>query len=708
MNFNQFLLILKARTKIILAVLGLVVLTTLIINLLLPKTYKATSSLVLNYKGVDPVTGLTLPAQLMPGYMATQVDIITSRSVALKVVDNLKFAENSSAQKQFQEATGGKGDMRAFFADKLMGGLDAKPSRESSVIEISFSGTDPDFAATMANAFADAYQETSIQLKGDLSQKASEFLGEKTIALRKNLEEAQARLSKYQQEKGLTSVMGNLDVESARLNDLSSQLVSAQSQSFDSASRQLRTRGDADESPDVAANPVVQNLNIEITRAESKLSELGQRIGASHPHYQQAEAELNKLKSQLQEAKHKAAASIGGSAHINQQRESELRSALTTQKARVLELNLSRDELTVLQRDVENAQRAVDSASQRFTQTALEGSSNQADIAVLSPAIAPLHKSSPRTMFNLILAGFLGTFLGISAGLLTEARDSRVRRREDAVKLLQVPVLATISYKPILPKVKELVESVCTIFNKLMRKPRSLDNLARPFKVSISQQMTSQNTEDVIANRTGTEIITVMQPYAPQMDVLRGLRSQLMMRGFEQNRHSLAIVSANANEGSSYLAANLALTFAQLGKRTLLVDANLRDPHQHLIFNVKPNTGLTDILSGNAGLVTSTQIGALENLQLISAGAVSPNSHELLSHSTFKQFLNQAEAQFDVVLIDAAPAIFAADAQDIVMHCGAVLLVSRLNYTPQADLLELRDQMTVTGTQVIGSVINDF
>ncbi len=447
MNFTQFLLILKARRRIILITFGITVLATLAINLLLPKSYKAVTSLVLNYKGIDPVTGLTLPAQLMPGYMATQIDIITSRNVALKVVDLLKITENTMALEQFNKATKGKGDIRAWFADLLLNNLEAKPSRESSVIEIAFNGGDPEFAANVANTFAEAYQQTNIQLKVEPAQKAAEFLGAQTKTLRANLEAAQARLSKYQQEKGLTSVMGNLDVESARLNDLSSQLVMAQSQTFEATSRQQRTSGNGDESPDVAANPVVQNLKIEITRAESKFSELSQRVGESHPQYLAAQAELNKLKSQLLEETRKATNTIGGTAHIHQQRESEIRAALAAQKARVLELNLSRDELSVLQRDAENAQRAMDAASQRFTQTTLEGSANQTDIAVLNPAIAPQRAASPRVFFNTLLSVFLGGMLGIGLGLLAEMVDRRVRSRDDIGELLKVPVFAVINSK---------------------------------------------------------------------------------------------------------------------------------------------------------------------------------------------------------------------------------------------------------------------
>ena len=444
MNFAQFLLILKARRIIFLSVLFLTVAMTLVVNLILPNTYRAISSIVLNSKGTDPVSGITMPAAMMPGYITTQIDIITSPKVAIKVVDKLKLTENKVIIDKFNKSTEGKGDIKAWAADLLLANIDAKPSRDSSVVEISFTGADPIFAATIANAFAEAYQETNIQLKVEPAQKAAEFLGEQTKVLRSNLEEAQAKLAKYQQEKGLTSVMGNLDVESARLNDLSSQLVVAQNQTFESASRQERTGGNGEESPDVAANPVVQSLKVDITRAESKFSELSQRLGPSHPQYQQALAELNKLKSQLQEERRKVTTTIGGTASINKQREGEIRASLAKQKARVLELNLTRDQLSVLQRDVENAQRAMDAASQRFTATTLEGSANQTDIAILNPATPPVKPSSPRVIFNTVLSFFLGGLLAMALSLLAERFDRRLRSRED-INDLEMPVLALIN-----------------------------------------------------------------------------------------------------------------------------------------------------------------------------------------------------------------------------------------------------------------------
>jgi chain length determinant protein EpsF len=451
MNFSQFIRILKARRLIFIATLSLVVISTLVAGLIIPKTYKAVASIVLNSKGSDPVTGMTLPASMMPGYISTQLEIITSEKVALKVVEKLKLTESQAALAMFNKATKGKGEIKTWMANLLLKNLEARPSRDSSIVDISFSGTDPEFVAMMANAFAEAYQETNIQLKVQPAQKAAEFLGLQTKILRNNLEDAQAKLAKYQQTKGLTSVAGSMDVESARLNDLSSQLVAVQNQAYEARSRQERTGGTGDESPDLAANPMVQNLKMDIARAESKFSELSDRLGPSHPKYQQSMAEITKLKSQLQEEKVKARSTIGGNASIQKQREAEIRAALAAQKARVLELNLARDQLTVLQRDLENAQRAMDQASQRLTQTSLEGSVNQTDIAILNPATPPLIADSPRVLFNTILAFFLGGMLGIFMSLTAEKLDRRIRCCDDISELLELPVLALINSRPVGP-----------------------------------------------------------------------------------------------------------------------------------------------------------------------------------------------------------------------------------------------------------------
>ena len=448
MNLLQFFLILKARYRIILATFLLVVITTAVVSLLWPKSYTATTSLLLNYKGMDPVTGLTLPAQLMPGYMATQVDIIQSQKVAAQVVEKTGLAKSPQAQAQFQDATEGKGDINTWLGNLLLKNLDIKPSRESSIIEVSFKGADPNFSAAIANAFAETYLETSIQLKVEPAQKAAGYFGQQIKALRDNLEAAQSKLSKYQQDKGITSVDDRLDVESSRLNELSGQLSIAQSQTIDAQSRNSSAQRNAANSPDVSLSPVVQSLKIDVARAESKLAELSQRLSKNHPQYQSTVSELDNLKSQLRQEIQRTTENISGTAKIGQQREAELKQQVAIQKAKVLELNQLRAEMTVLQKDVETAQLAMTAVTQRFSQTSIEGQSNQSDISILNVAQPPTNPSSPKVFMNILIAVFLGSLLGISLGFLAELADRRVRSKDDLIDILEVPVFAVIDGKP--------------------------------------------------------------------------------------------------------------------------------------------------------------------------------------------------------------------------------------------------------------------
>jgi len=448
MNVQQFLLILLARKKIILATLFVMVALALGYSLVQNKTYKATASVLLNYKGVDPLTGLTMPGNLLPGYMATQIDIISSKNVALRVVDTLRLASSPAVVQQFNEANEGKGSVRDWLADLLLKKLEIVPSRESSVVEISFKGADPAFAAAVANAFADEYQKITVQLKTEPAKNASNYFNEQTKQLRDNLEAAQARLSKYQQEKGIVSLDNNrVDVELSRLNELSSQLVGAQTAAMEASSRQAAAGSSAFGSPDVANNGLIQTMRANLAVAEGKFADTSQRYGRNHPQYQAAKAELDKVRAELNAATGTVTRSVGANAEVFRQRETELRKAMDEQKAKVLQLNTARNELGVLLKDLDSAQHAFDAASQRFSQTRIEAQSTQSDISVLNPAVAPTTPSGPRVLLNTLVGFLAGTILGVGLALLVELLNRPVRSASDVKDLLGIPVLGTVEWK---------------------------------------------------------------------------------------------------------------------------------------------------------------------------------------------------------------------------------------------------------------------
>jgi succinoglycan biosynthesis transport protein ExoP len=449
MSLSQLLLALRARYRIVLLTLAVTVAAAVIISLLLPKTYMAGVSMVVNYKGVDPVTGLSQPTQMMPGYIATQVDIIKSRSTALRVVDDLKLADSPAVRQQFADATDGRGNVRDWLADLLLSKVDAVPSRESSVINITFKGTDPEFVAAVANSFATAYLNLSVQLRTDPVQQASGYITTQIKLLRDQYERAQSRLSKYQEENNIYSADNRVDVETTRLNDLSSQLVAVQSQLMEASSRRRQAEGSAATSPDVQSNPLIQTLRSNLAAAEAKFADTSQRLAPNHPQYISAKSEVDKLRSNLEEQVRLTSSSVSANANILQARENELRAALAAQKTKVQALNGARDEFSVLTNEMENARRAYEMAGQRFNQTSLEGQSKQADIAVLTAATAPLSPSGPRVLLNVAVSVVIGLVLGLGAVLVLELLDQRVRSASHLGEAFGLPVLGVID-KPLL------------------------------------------------------------------------------------------------------------------------------------------------------------------------------------------------------------------------------------------------------------------
>ena len=455
MNLQQLLRILRARWLLMVATLAIVVGATVAVSLLIPPRYTATAAVVVDFKGVDPISGGALPLLVpMSGYLATQVDIIRSHSVARRAVDLLKLADNPSARELYLQETEGKGNIRDWLADLLLKYLEVEPSREGSVINISYTGNDPRFSAAVANAIVQSYINTNLDMKVGPARQTNTFFNEQIEKLKSNLEKAQSRLSDYQRAKGIIATDERLDVENARLNELSSQLVAAQAQTYDSVSRQHQVeefvaRGEIPHTlPDVLSNPVIQNLKANLTQLEVKENDLSSRVGRNHPAYRSVTAEIGAVKQKLLGEMKIIAGTLRSSANLAKQREDRISSALGAQRAKVLQMKGVRDEQAVLVREVENAQRAYDAAMGRMTQTKLESQTTQTNVMVINEAIEPLDPSFPKLFLNVLLSIILGSMLALGFALLREISDRIVRSESDMAEALGVPVLGVIGRQP--------------------------------------------------------------------------------------------------------------------------------------------------------------------------------------------------------------------------------------------------------------------
>jgi chain length determinant protein tyrosine kinase EpsG len=209
-------------------------------------------------------------------------------------------------------------------------------------------------------------------------------------------------------------------------------------------------------------------------------------------------------------------------------------------------------------------------------------------------------------------------------------------------------------------------------------------------------------------NGFSPELAAAYQPFSAEVEALRTLRTQLKLRWFNGRRKHLALIGALPGAGCSYHAANLAVVFSQLGERTLLIDANLRDPRQALIFNLGNRQGLTEILSDRVNQIPLVRIPALGNLSVLPAGAVPPNPGELLSRGSLPKFLTQLDKNFDIILIDTPPAMSCTDAQTIAFQAGSALIVARMDHTRLSDISAINDSLATTSTEVAGVVLSKF
>jgi chain length determinant protein tyrosine kinase EpsG len=818
MTLQQFLAILRGRWRLAMATMTLVVAAVVSVSLLLPKKYTAKAQVLVDVKGPDPILGLVLPAQMLPAYMATQVDIVTSQKVALMVVDALRIHENPVAIERWRDETDGVGSIRHFYADLLFRNLEVRPARDSSLLTIAYTAVDPSFSAAVANAFAQAYLDTSVQIKVEPAKQTSGFFTMQTQALRDRLEAAQSRLSAYQRDKGIVSADERLDVENARLAELSTQLTALQAQTVEAAERrklaqERSARGSAGDVPEVLQSGLIQQLTAEQARLEGRLKEQATTFGPSHPDIVKLREQIAEIKSRVADETATVMGSIVNTSWIFTQREAELKAALEKQRAKVLQIKQVRDDLAVLQRDVENAQKNHDLVAARLGQSTLESQNSQANGVLLNPAVEPVKPSSPRVLLNTAVSAVLGGLLGIAVALAAELRRRRIRSSADLNAAAAVPVMGVLRDRNARPSRRtravpgarglrsalglrgrppalsaqhhggvETHAFAPTLFDALPDdEPHTIPvpprgtggdsataEAAAPARSAAATAARKQPLgrimveagmiqepaverilawarqekirfgEAAIQSRLATEaqvrkalayqfdypvlergtrgvsdeLVAAFESHNPVVADLRRLRSQIHARqtdpsGAHGHRalQAIAVVSPSPGEGKTFVAANLAVTFSQMGQRTLLIDGDLATGRIHELFGFDNRTGLSAMLNGRILPGAIRRVPDLRDLTVITSGGEAPNATDLLSRETFEHLLTSFRKLYDVVLIDTSAAAGDPDAELIARRAGACVVVAREGRSDFDAVHDLTADLEAIDVSVIGSVL---
>ena len=455
MTLELFFYTLRARWRAFALVLAATVISAALVSLLMPKTYRATASVIADVRDEQSLSNtqrILFNPQERLGYLQTQVDVITSQKVARMVVNELKLAENPKAIEEYAKVRD-KGTIEDWLVDGMLEKLKVDIS-QSSIIRVSYLSRDKEQSARVANAFAKAYLDTMLELRVEPTRQAAVWFDDQLKVLRTNLQRAQATLTEYQRQKGIVSADERGDTDTQRLTELALQLVRAQDQSTDWRTRERHARdalallGSAEQVPDVLNNPSVQKLNNDLVASEARLKDISTQYGPAHPTYQRVQSEITALRAAIDSQGRKVVAGVEGARRQSQQRESELRQAMLAQRDQLLQRKVNRNELAVLTADVETAQRTYDVAMQRFVVSQVESRANQTNATMLSPALVPLKPWRPRIALNLTLALLAGALLGIGVVIAGETVDRRVRVGSDLDFGPSAPLLAVFNARP--------------------------------------------------------------------------------------------------------------------------------------------------------------------------------------------------------------------------------------------------------------------
>jgi succinoglycan biosynthesis transport protein ExoP len=450
MDLSQFILALRARRKAFIIALAATIVTAIAVALIVPKKYVATATVLVDWRDEHTLSPLRLTALERTTFLQTQVDLLKSNRVATQVARELKLAQRPGMREEWEKDTGGVGSIDEWIGAMLLEKLEIHTT-VSNLMLVHFASDDARRAAEIANGFVKTYLDMVLQLRTEPTREAAAWFDEQLKTLRTQMSQSHAKLNAYQKAKGILVEDARVDVESARLAELSTQLLAARNASYDAIARhklatELLDGGSShDALPDVLSNVHLNALKLDLGRIEARLEQEGAVLGPNHPQYLRTSAEVQGLRDKLRVEIKKLVAGLGNAVHQTRKREQELQAAIEAQNQRLLNLKDYRVEMAAMTRDIEAAQRSYDAVLTRYMTSKVDATAKQTNVLLLAPASEPLKPAHPKVGLIAALSVVLGTLLAAGIVYLLETLDRRVRSRSDLEARLAVPSLGRLS-----------------------------------------------------------------------------------------------------------------------------------------------------------------------------------------------------------------------------------------------------------------------
>ena len=666
----------------------------------------------LNLREVNPTTAGGSVASEFD--ISTQVKVLESQSLIEKVVDRLRLHERPEFQHaptrlaSWRRALGVPEStlvpVREQALEVAANNFQVVPSRRTRIVEIFSEWPDPKLAAAFANALAETFIEHNLETRWKSTQRSGEWLTKQLEELRVKLEQSEEKLQQYARISGLLFASEKESVAEQRLRQLQMELSKAEADRIGKQSRFEMANTSLPESlPDILDNGPLATYQLKLTDLRRQLAELSARFTPVHPKIKAVQVQIDQLDKVVAQERTHIVGRIRNEYETARRREKLLGNDYANQSRFVAEQGGRAIQYNIYKREVETNRQLYDNLLQRVKEAGVASALRASNIRIIDPAKPPRSPHKPNHVLNALLGLMSGTLLGIVFVFVGERADRTLKQPGDATQHLRVPELGVIP-----SSTRDAPRPKGYRYFYGSRRRKRLNGSSAP-------SAENEKPEGAAAESAETVELTSWQRKPTLIaESFRATLTSILFAGENGTRpRVLVVTSPSPGEGKTTVASNLAICLAEINRRVLLIDADMRKPRVHKIFDIANRHGLSDLLResgtieqrGLAGFVSGTEI---PGLFVLPSGSPTHSIPNLLHSVRTPELISCAKEEFDTVLIDTPPMMQISDARVLGQLSDAVILVLRAGQTTRSTAKAASERFLEDGTRVLGTVLNSW